>query len=89
MIRRTFELACQVICVTALAVLAVEAGGELHQRKREIITRVLQFKEHLQSSSLRVPSLLADVAFSELVLGWLVDQMLATAKGYGVLEDVV
>lgn len=88
MIRRTFELAGQVVCVTAMAVWAVEGGGELHQRKREIITRVLQFKEHLQSSSLKVPSFLADVAFSEIVVGWLVDQMLATANDYEILEDV-
>jgi len=88
-IQRALELGCQLICVTALAVLVVEPSGEPHVRKREVVARVLQFKEQLQASSSKVPAFLADAAFSEVVVRWLVEQMQAAATSYDLLEDVV
>lgn len=86
-IQRTLALACQLVCVAALAVLAVEPSGESPARKREVVARVLQFKEHLLASSADTPAFLADVAYSEVVVGWLVDQMLAAAKSHELLEQ--
>lgn len=88
MIRKCWEFASQVICVTALAILATEPDGDAQKRKRQVLAHVRDFEGYVQSSSFRAPQIVADVFFSESVLKWLVDLLIATAPSYGVTEQM-
>lgn len=88
MVKRVLEAAAQLVCVTALAVIVVEREGGGAQKKEEALQAIRQFKELWLSSQSAPPGWLAAVLFSDIVLGWLVNRLVATAHSQGLFASI-
>lgn len=88
MLRRVLEAAAQLVCVAALAVIVVEREGRGVQKKDEALQAIGQFKELWLSSQSAPPGWLATVLFSDIVLGWLINRLVAAAHSQGLFASM-
>ena len=87
MLRLILDAAAKTICVAALAVLIEEQEGEKALEKQEILKAINQFRELWLSSESAPPRWLVAVLFSDIVLNWVIERLIATARSEGFLSS--
>ena len=88
MFGKILEIASQVVCIAAIAVIAVERDGDGTQKREESLEALKQFKTKALESGLFKPGRWLDIFFSDFVLGWVVDSLVATANKQGLFGKV-
>lgn len=88
MFGKILEIASKVVCIAAIAVIAVERDGDGTQKREEALEALNQFKSQALESGLFKPGRWLDIFFSDFVLGWVVDSLVATANKQGFFSKV-
>jgi hypothetical protein len=86
MLKRILEMATQLVCITALALVIVEREGEGGKKKLETLEAVHEFEGRWFSSKPDTPRWLISILSSDTVLNWLMDRIIITAKQEGFFE---
>ena len=85
MLKRILDATVELICVVALAVLIEGREGEKTVERQETLNAIHQFKELWLSSESAPPRWLVAVLFSDVVLNWLIERLITTARSEGFL----
>jgi len=87
MLKRVLDATVKLICVVALAVLIEGQEGEKTLEKQEMLKAINQFEELWLSSESAPPRWLVAVLFSDVVLNWLIERLITTARSEGFLSS--